>query len=209
MTRRSDPDEGGESPRISTDHVAIAARAGNREAFDVAYRRVAPALYAWARLRLFGPLRSRFDPEDLVSEVTLKALEGFASWDESKGPYRAWVFGIARHVLRKALERAARETPSGSRPDASRAGALALLPAETTAITRAVVRDENLDRFVRVLEELPDDDRRLLVLRGLEGLRHDEVAAVMNATPDAVAKRWQRLRERLAADSTWLDIVAA
>lgn len=207
--RSSEREGAGGSPRPSTDHVAIAARAGDRAAFDVAYRRVAPALYAWARLRLLGPLRSRFDPEDLVSEVTLRALEGFDSWDEKKGAYRAWLFGIARHVLRKALERAAREAPACGREGGTRENTFALLPAETTAITRAVVRDETLDRFVRVLESLPEEDRRLLTLRGLEGLRHEEVATVMNASPDAVAKRWQRLRERLAADSTWLDIVAA
>lgn len=195
--------------RESTDRVALAAQGGDRGAFDVAYRRVAPALYAWARLRVLGPLRSRFDPEDVVSEITLRALESFASWNPQKGPYRAWLFGIARHVLRQALERAARESLMRGTATQTRGSFLGSIPADTTAITKAVVRDEALDRFVRVLEALPEEDRRLLTMRGLEGLPHDQVAAVMNVTPDAIAKRWQRLRERLQLEPTWLEIVAA
>jgi RNA polymerase sigma factor (sigma-70 family) len=195
--------------REATDAVAARARLGDVRAFDEAYRRVAAALFAWSRLRIHGALRSRLDPEDLVQEITLRALEGFASWDAEKGPFRGWLFGIAKHVLRRALERAAREAPANGASTRSREDFAARLPAETTAITRAAARSEQLERLLSVVDALPEDDRKLLMLRGLEGLPHEHVAVVLNLSPDAAAKRWQRLRERLAVEPAWRDIVAA
>jgi DNA-directed RNA polymerase specialized sigma24 family protein len=46
---------------------------------------------------------------------------------------------------------------------------------------------------------LPEEDRKLVLLCGLEGLPHKEVAARMELGVEAVTKRWQRLRAKLEA----------
>ena len=59
------------------------------------------------------------------------------------------------------------------------------------------------------MDALPEDERQLLLFRGLEGLTHAEVATLLAVTPDAVAKRWQRLCDRLRNEPRWADIIAA
>lgn len=76
------------------------------------------------------------------------------------------------------------------------------MPAETTTISRRVARDEAIQRFLERVETLDDSDRKLIILRGLEGLSHSAVANVLALSPEAAAKRWQRLRDSLAEDST-------
>ena len=104
----------------------------------------------------------------------------------------------AHHVVQRLLRTTARRHARGDRPEplATRAHRL---PDEATTITRRVARDEGLAAFVRRLEELDDDDRRLLMYRGLEGLAHRDVGELLGVSEETAKKRWLRLRERLSA----------
>ncbi|MDO9353344.1 MAG: sigma factor, partial [Solirubrobacteraceae bacterium] len=42
---------------------------------------------------------------DLAAETFAQALASRAGFDPQRGPARAWLFGIARHVLARSLER--------------------------------------------------------------------------------------------------------
>jgi len=199
-----------------TDALAGAVRgdaggdAGGDDArrFGEAWARVTPAVYAWASLHVRPPLRVRLDPEDILQEVAFRAWTRFDTWDAERGSFRNWVFGIARHVLHETLRRMAVEALSRG-GDLLTTHRMEALPDTATAVTRGVARDEGLLRLVGEVQSLPDEDRRLLLLRGLEGLSHAEVATVLQMTPDAVAKRWQRLCERLRSRPRWAELVVA
>lgn len=190
-----------------TDSLARVARGGDEASCDLLFRRIAPAIYAWARLNVRPPLRVRIDPDDVMQEVACRALASFASWDPRRAPFRAFVFGIAKNVLRKALERLAREPAASGVASSSEQLERDVLDS-ATALTRALARDESLLRLMDNVERLPDDERRLLLYRGLEGMSHDEVARLLAVSPDAVAKRWQRLCDRLRAEPRFLELVA-
>ena len=59
-------------------------------------------------------------------------------------------------------------------------------------------RSERAQRLVELVEELPEQDRLLVLYRGLEGLSHAEVGARLQLNPPAAEPRWRRVRERLA-----------
>ncbi len=177
-----------------------------RSAFEDLYGEVAPAVYAWARLRLRAPLRARLDPEDLLQEVCFRAWRRFADFDAARGSFRAWVFGIAHRVLQEALRELARGA-SGS-PQSVVSHAVRDLPATTTAVSRRVVRNEELRAFLDRVERLEEDDRKLLLLRGIEGLPHADVGRMLGVSSEAAAKRWQRLVGTLA-DAPRLRVLAA
>ena len=63
-----------------------------------------------------------------------------------------------------------------------------------------MVRAEVLRTFIARVESLDEEERRLLLLRGLEGLEHEDIARELGISSAAVAKRWQRLRDRLGAE---------
>jgi RNA polymerase sigma-70 factor (ECF subfamily) len=171
------------------------------------FARCAPAVHAWALLNVQPALRTRLDPDDVVQEVAVRAMQNVASFDPSRAEFRTWLFGIARNVLYQALERLAR----GERSSADVTGAsaqFANLIDTTTGITRRLRRDETFQRLVEKLASLPEEERRLVLYRGLEGLSHDEVAARLGLSADAATKRWQRLRERLQHDASILEFAA-
>lgn len=193
-------------PTPATDVVAHRAIADLAGARDELFRRIGPAVYAWASIHLRGTLRTRFDPEDLLQEVACRTLENLKSWNAAKGPFRAFVFGIAKNVLRKGLERIARDPTHSEDHPASKFAHEVEDPA--TSLTRALARDDAFQRARERIDALSEDDRRLLLHRGLEGLRHDHVAELLGTTPDSVMKRWQRLRDRLREEPRLLELLA-
>ena len=162
------------------------------------YSDVAPALYAWASLRIRPSLRARLDPEDLVQEVCCRAFAGRERYDPTKGPFRGWVFGIAHVVLKNALEALARSPRGAWGLSEESQQILDRVPADATSVSSRVARSERVRRLIDQARDLSELDRRLLILRGLIGLKHGEVAQRLEVTVDTAEKRWQRLRTRLA-----------
>ncbi len=205
--RSREPDAPARPEEPRTEELVERARGDPGGAFAELYGKVAPAVYGWAGLHLRGALRARLDPEDVLQEVSCRAFERFATFDPAQGEFRAWIFGIARNVLHKALRQLARpEAPAAA--DAWAPGVTAL-PDTATSITRRVARDESLQEFVDAVGEWSEEDRKLLILRGLEGLPHEEVARRLGLNTETAAKRWQRLRERLRQDPRSLALLAA
>lgn len=179
-----------------------------RDRFLAAYEEAAPALRAWAVLRCRGPLGRALSPEDLEQEVCLEALRAIDRYDPERGPFRPWLFGVASRVASNAMRRLARGRLTPGAPLSQ--GRAQQLPADVTTVSRRVRRDEALEALLATVEQLPDDERRMLLYRGLEGLEHAEIAELMGMSPEGAAKRWQRLRDRLrehpAASSLLADL---
>ena len=165
--------------------------------FAAHYVDVADSLFAWARLRLTPALGRLIDAEDLAQEVSYRALRGFGAFDPTRGPFRPWLFGVAHIVLADLLRHAARSAPPAATDVDAPPRPLDSLPLQVTSITTRAARDEELKLFLDHVEQLPDDDRELVVLRGLEGLSLAETAQVMGIGEEAATKRWQRLRAKM------------
>jgi RNA polymerase sigma factor (sigma-70 family) len=180
--------------------LARAARGGKADKLGELYSRILPALYAWARLRIRPEYRRVLSPEDLVQEVWLRGAEAFGTFDPARTSFRAWIFTVAKNVLYEVQRRAWKQTrakaPEGS---TSRLLALNQVPDDVTSLTQRVQRDESIKLFLDRVAELDDDDRRTLIHCGLEELSLREAAERLAVTRDAVAKRWQRLRDRMRA----------
>ena len=164
--------------------------------FSGLYADMAPALRAWSVLQTRGVLGRYVEADDLVQEVCFQAYRSFARFDEERGTFRRWVFGVASHVAAELLRQAARTRARGLDPEmlGSRAGGV---PEEATTLSRRVARDEGLTNFLSRVENLDESDRQLLIWRGLEGLQHAEAAQLLGCPEATVKKRWQRLRDRL------------
>jgi RNA polymerase sigma-70 factor (ECF subfamily) len=197
-------------PRTAPDPEAgSASAAGGEPRFAQLYEETAPALYAWASLRIRPALRPRLDPEDLLQEVWVRALEAEGRRRAAGADFRPWVFGMAKNVLLEAFRKAEAPRASGALGTSTRLALIEELPDQATAITRRVARDETLRRFLERARALSDEDRMILLHHGFEGLSHSEVATRLGLSRDTVAKRWQRLRGRLLDDPALLGLLAA
>ena len=133
--------------------------------------------------------------EDLVQATYLKALKRFDSFRPGTN-CRAWLLAILRNTLLDEVRRA------------GRAGAALPLDESLVAVperveaTRWTDADDLLENFsdervIAALGELSPDQRLTLFLVDVEGLRHDEVAAITGVTVGTVKSRSGRARERL------------
>lgn len=181
-----------------TRGLARGVRAGDQQKFEALYARLAPALAAWANLRIRVGLRSRLDPEDLMQEVWIRALTAFPNYDPERGPFRPWFFQVAKYVLLDAFRRLRPAPIQPGAPEETGGWRLSRVPDDGTSVSRQVARQDGLRAFLAEVEALEEDDRTLLVHCGLEGMRMADVAAKLGLSPAATEKRWQRLRARLA-----------
>lgn len=165
------------------------------ERFMREFESAASPLRAWAVLKCRGPIGRAVTSDDLEQEVCLQALRAFSRYDPERGPFRPWLFGVASRVAAEALRRLARGKLLPGSPLSQ--GHAARLPAELTTISRRARRDEAVEAVLSDLEGLNEDDRRLFLYRGLEGLSHAQTASMLGISEENAAKRWQRIRERL------------
>lgn len=140
--------------------------------------------------------RDEADADDVFaafSENLFRGLPGFA-WQCT---LRTWAYTLARHASHRfgrELKKRRRGVPLGG----SSTGAV--LVQEVRTATRSFMRTEVKDRFARLRESLPPEDRMLLVLRVDRQLEWIELARVMSEAewPDeaALAREAARLRKR-------------
>jgi len=189
-----------------TGFLARAAQGGDLARFELLYQRVAPSLYAWASLRVPRDI----DSGDLLGDVWLRAVQSLRNHDAVNQEFRAWIFGIAKNVLYEALRQRARSRAHGVRPAIGAGSSLSAghgieaLPESVTSISRALARDESVQRFLEYCGRLDADDRGLLVHCALEGFTCVEAATRLGITSEAATKRWQRLRQQLR-EAGWVQ----
>ena len=172
------------------------------------YPPLAPALHAWACLRLGTREHTKIAPEDLTQEVWLRSVEVFASWDPTRCSFRAWLFTVGKNVLLELRRRARKSSrEEGAHGSSTRLLALDQVPLDITSITRRVAKDEEIQTFVKKLGELDEVDRMTVVHCGLEELSLRDASARLGENYDATAKRWQRLRERIRGWGTPLGLL--
>jgi RNA polymerase sigma-70 factor (ECF subfamily) len=149
--------------------------------------------FAWRVLRRYGLAPA--DADDAAQKVFLIAVDRLAEIEQ--GSERAFLFRTARHVASKA-HRSVQRRRDISDQGVDTADAAGDLPAADDLLDRRRAR-ELLDR---ILGELPEDFRAVLVLFEIEGMPAPEIAAALRIPVGTVASRLRRARaevERRAA----------
>jgi RNA polymerase sigma-70 factor (ECF subfamily) len=173
--------------KLAETELARALMAGEANAFErfVEHFRSKVFHYSWV---MCG---SPEDAEEVAQETLLKVFESF---DQLREPerVRAWVFRIARNVClmqrRKSVFAPAHELsldelpPADEVPDCGRAPEGALLRAELRAV------------IDRVIVELPQSYRAVVLLRDMEELSTEETAQILDLSIDVVKTRLHRGR---------------
>jgi RNA polymerase sigma-70 factor (ECF subfamily) len=160
------------------------------------------------QLHCYRMLGSQQDAEDLVQETLLAAWRGLDGFEE-RASLRAWLYRIATNrclnALRKRGRRATVEEgfmatqptryiePSWLEPYPDSA-----LPDPTPGPeARYEQREATQLAFVAGLQLLPERQRAALVLHDVLGFRTEEVAAMLDVTPQSVKGALQRARATL------------
>jgi RNA polymerase sigma-70 factor, ECF subfamily len=170
--------------------AALISQTGDDAGFsDLAYRHRSE-LQAHCR-RMLGSLE---ESEDLVQETFLRAWRSRASF---RGPSpRAWLYRIATNACLDTLERRRRrpvlvpESEAGTLLDRTRATG-----AEPDA---AILSKDTLGlEFMTAIQQLPQKQRAVLVLRGVLEWSSRDAAALLGTSVASVDSALQRARQSM------------
>lgn len=157
--------------------------------------------------RHLGPgLRARVEPDDILQEATLDALQHIADLaDENREPF-GWLCQLAEHRLvdahrklfgaqkRSANREVGMDAPG---PGADRSPLVDLLVASMTTPSAAFSRDQNEMQLHEALASLPDESREALRLRYVENLPTRDIAQKLGKSEVALRVLLSRSLARL------------
>lgn len=181
-------------PAARTVELLGRIREGDATAWDELYRAYHDELLFVARMNLGNKLRSALDSEDVLQSAALEAFRALPRFEyREEGGLRRF---LHRLVVNKIRDRA--DTHGAQK----RAGAVQLTDTLMRGLagsgepTYASAKYEQLERC---LGRLPEEMRRVILLRKIEGYSSKEAAEHMGATDAATRKLYSRAMAKLAS----------
>ncbi|MEA2580225.1 MAG: polymerase sigma-70 factor, subfamily [Actinomycetota bacterium] len=158
-------------PHEAVDDLVARAKDGDKDAFGQLY------LLHRARVARMARFSLRGDPDDVVAEVFVRAWVALPRYRATGAPFVSWLYGIARHVVWDEMARSNRTRPEADLPERG-------------------VEEPKDDRLAiaEAMGKLPTEQRQVIEMKFLIGMRNPEVASLLGITPGAVnAKQWRAL----------------
>jgi len=153
------------------------ARKGDPGAWDALFRRYQMPLYVYA----YELLRDEQASLDVVQETFVAAVRHLPTL-RSDDRFGSWLFGIARQKCAQRWRKSRREE------SAMESLANQFVDAERGADEWLIRKEQEAD-FRRLLEQLPEPQREVLVLFFLEEFPLDEIARITRAQVGTVKSR--------------------
>jgi RNA polymerase sigma-70 factor, ECF subfamily len=188
-------------PRHSPAHLSLVVDADRRTIDDAELARALAAAEAWAVTEVwyrFAPmvlrtaeaaLGSRSEAEDLAQEVFCRLYRQINSLREP-GSLRSFIYSIAIRTLKSQLRyRRLRNWLSFHAPETLQ---------DLRHTTPDVEGRDHLRRFYALLDRLSPRDRLVFVLRRVESMTVEEIAATLDLSPSTVKRSMAHASERLS-----------
>ncbi len=174
--------------KLQGDEKLIAmARAGNPSAFETIVDRYQGRLLGFCR-QMLG---STEDAEDVLQEVFVNAYRAMLA-DEREINLRPWLYRIARNRSLNHLRK----------PTADAQESMDMVPAvEASSTAEKVHNREEFRQILSDVNKLPETQRSALLLREMDALSYEEIAAAMETTVPSVKSLLVRARISLAEAS--------
>lgn len=182
---------------LERDLVA-AARQGDRDAFRV----LAERYYGRVYRMLLGMTRDPDAALDLTQETFAKALRGLPEF-EMTASFHTWIHRIAHNAVvdwaRRSRSRDAQALEDDVRPAAQDEQPFPVGPRVPGNPADEVEVEDSLRAVRAALDQVRPAYREILLLREVEGLSYNEIAAVLQVRPGTVMSRLFAARMALRA----------
>lgn len=162
---------------------------GDEHAFVALYERLKTGIFRYA----YYMTGSKFAAEEVTQEVFLTLLQNRARFDPKQGDVGAFVFGIARNLVRR-IDR--RERPFEPLPDDAEALARLIGPASESP--NQLVQDQLIGNVRNAVASLPEHYRQVVVLCDLLEMSYSEAATRLGCAVGTVRSRLNRGHKLLA-----------
>lgn len=156
------------------------AKAGDSEGLHFLYVRYSPDVLRYVA----SFVHDHHEAEDITQNVFAKLMKAIKKYEQRDVPFAAWIMRVARNAALDHMR-------------ARRA-----IPTEEVRLVDAGHGQTSVNRtrdLRSALEELPEDQREVLILRHIAGLTPVEIAATLEKTESSVHGLHHRGRRTLQA----------
>lgn len=162
------------------DNCIIRIADGDKEALEQLYEQTRPAVYGFA----LSILKNTQDAEDVLHDAYLQVWNA-ASQYRSHGKAMAWLLTIVRNLAMDQLRRQRRVEP------------LAWEDWQEQFAENPTVSTEDRMVLSALLTALEDQERQIVTLHALTGLKHREIAALLDLPLPTVLSKYSRALKKL------------
>lgn len=147
---------------------------------------------------VYGMLRNREDARDVTQEAFVKAYRSLDTF-RLESSFYTWIYRIAMNLaIDHTRRRKRRETAGFDEGIATRDGNGEIAEAHhEDGPGRQLERKRLFAKIMDAMQELPEDQRQVILLRELEGLQYKEIADIMGIPEGTVMSRLFYARKKL------------
>jgi len=179
----------------------VEAAQQDRACFGAVYERYFELVYGYVARRV----NDRGATEDLTSEVFRKALANLPRFKWTGAPFGAWLIRIASNLIADRAKRVARER-NADEPELATAAAAVDETVNSQSQQSNLEAAERRAHLFRLVDALPDDQRRVVALRFAEEKSISEIAAELSRSEGAIKqlqfRALETLRKRFTTEDT-------
>ncbi|TMK55980.1 MAG: sigma-70 family RNA polymerase sigma factor [Actinobacteria bacterium] len=181
MSSASDGPDLTQRANTLTREAVSRAKAGDPEGIHYLYVRYADDVLRYVN----GLVRDHHEAEDITQNVFAKLIKAINKYEERAVPFDAWILRVARNAALDHL-RAKRAIPTEE--------------VRVADMGQAQTAQDRGQALRQALEDLPEDQREVLVLRHIVGLSPVEIADTLNKSESSVHGLHHRGRRSLRAN---------
>jgi RNA polymerase sigma-70 factor (ECF subfamily) len=167
------------------------AMAGDEDAFLSLYERLKAPVFRYS----FYMTGSQASAEEVVQEVFIALLKNGNRYKPAQGELPAFVFGIARNLVRRLKKR---ESVTEAFPGDEALERRSRLRPGAEDLSAQVIRDQSVERIRSAIASLPDHYRQVIVLCDLCELTYAEAASRLQCAVGTIRSRLNRAHAMLA-----------
>ena len=151
------------------------------KSFEEIYKENFRAVYNYVYMQLLH----REETEDIVSDVFVKAYAAYGSYSPSVASEKTWLFRIAKNLLIDYYRHKA-----ASPVELAEDEVLEAVPSDKDEF--ASIEDDTNRTVYLVLEQLRIEEREILVMRYIRGMKNPQIAKELGIADKAVSERIRR-----------------
>ncbi len=179
--------------REAKERRLIEAAQSDPARFGEVYEHYFALVYAYVARRV----RNRDEAEDLTAEVFRKALASLPRFKWRGAPFAAWLFRIASNMIADRSKRVAREVSLDESGATARGNSALINKGADTSQQKDLEDSERRALLFRLVDELAEDQGRVLVMRFAEEKSIREIAEALGRSEGAVKQLQFRALENL------------
>lgn len=151
---------------------------GDRDALGALYEGTKSSIYGFA----LSIVKNTIDAEDILHDVYVK-INSAASSYQTQGKPMAWMLTITRNIALMKIR--------------SQSKALLLSSDEMLSVHQPSVTDEDRMVLEAMLSHLKEEERQIVMLHSITGLKHREIAKLLELPIPTVLSKYNRAIKKL------------